>query len=117
MNPGLANFWSGRRRLRKPPLVVHALAVRRKLLVVPGSPHMHIVVYQSTYCPVCRRVSAELIDMGRQFDADTEVKDVLEHLEHAARLGITRPPAVVIDGRLFGQGHAAVVKLRRMCAS
>ncbi len=90
-----------------------ALATWHKLPVMPESPHRHIVIYQSVYCPACRRVSAELIDLCRQFDADTEVRDVLEHLEQAARLGIARPPAVVIDGRLFGQGNAVLGKLRR----
>ncbi len=115
MNAALANLrWGGSTAT---PLVTHALTTWHKLQVMPESLQMHIVVYQSVYCPACRRVSAELIDLCRQFDADTEVKDVLEHLEHAARLGITRPPAVVIDGRLFGQGNAAVVKLRRKCVS
>ncbi|MDE2154281.1 MAG: glutaredoxin [Xanthomonadaceae bacterium] len=80
---------------------------------MPESPSMHIVVYQSVYCPACRRTAAELIDLCRQFDADAEVRDVMEHLEQAARLGIVRLPAVVIDGRLFGQGNAALGKLRR----
>lgn len=71
------------------------------------------MVYQSVYCPACRRVSAELIDLCRQFDANTKVRDVVEHLEQAARLGITRPPAVVINGRLFGQGGTVLGKLRR----
>ncbi len=74
---------------------------------------MHIVVYQSEHCPVCRRVTAELVDVCRQLDAATEVREVLAHLEQAARLGITRPPAVIVDGRLFGQGHGVSTKLRR----
>ena len=77
------------------------------------SAYGHIVVYQSLYCPACRRIAAELIDLCRQLDADVEVRDVMEHLEQAARLGIARPPAVVVDGRLFGQGHAVLGKLRR----
>lgn len=74
---------------------------------------MHIVVYQSEHCPACRRVTAELVGVCRQLDAATEVREVVAHLEHAARLGITRPPAVVVDGRLFGQGHDVLSKLRR----
>ncbi|WP_255324836.1 glutaredoxin [Rhodanobacter sp. OR444] len=90
-----------------------ALAIWHKLQIMPESPHRHIVIYQSAYCPACRRVAAELIDLCRQFDADTEVRDVLEHLEQAARLGITRPPAIVIKGHLFGQGNTVLGKLRR----
>lgn len=90
-----------------------ALPTWHKLQLMPESLHRNIVVYQSVYCPACRRVSAELIDLCRQFDADTEVRDVVEHLEQAARLGITRLPAVVIDGRLFGQSNAVLGKLRR----
>lgn len=37
------------------------------------------------------------------------VGDVLDHLRRTARLGITRPPRWS-SGRLFGQGHAALVK-------
>ncbi len=74
---------------------------------------MHIVVYQSEHCPACRRVATALIAVCRELDAATEVRDVLVHLEQAARLGITRPPAVVVDGRLFGQGSTVADKLRR----
>ena len=74
---------------------------------------MHVIVYQSRHCPACRQISGQLIQLGRQLDADVETRDLLEHLEAAARLGISHPPAVVIDGRLFVQGAAALVKLRR----
>ncbi|MDE2149349.1 MAG: glutaredoxin [Gammaproteobacteria bacterium] len=74
---------------------------------------MQIVIYRSQHCPACRRLSAELTQLCRKLDATAESRDVLEHLEAAARLGIRQPPAVVIDGRLFGQGAAVLGKLKR----
>lgn len=78
---------------------------------------MHIVIYQSEHCSACQRVTADLIGVCRQLDAATKVRDILGHLEQAARLGITRPPAVIVDGRLFGQGNGVAAKLRRRCLS
>lgn len=75
---------------------------------------MHFVLYRSDHCPACRKLSADLRRMCGELDASFEVRDVVEHLEEAAALGITRPPAVVMNGRLLGQGAAARTKLRKL---
>jgi len=73
---------------------------------------VHFVLYRSDHCPACRKLSADLRHRCRRTDATLEERDILDHLEEAARLGITRPPAVVLDGRLLGQGPAALRGLR-----
>ncbi len=73
---------------------------------------MHIVIYHSQHCPACRQLSSELVECCRRGSVEPEVHDVLEALEAAARLGVSQPPAVVIDGRLFGQGAAVLRKLK-----
>lgn len=72
-----------------------------------------VTLYASRHCPACRRLSDELVACCRRGGIEADVRDVLEHLETAARLGITRPPAVLLDGRLFGQGGAVLAKLQR----
>jgi len=65
-----------------------------------------VTVYYSPYCPVCRAPR-------RGAPAGIVWRDVTRHLEEAAALGVRRPPAVVIDGRLRCQGAAAVSRLRQ----
>lgn len=76
-------------------------------------PSRRVTLYVSQHCPACRRLSAELVACCRRGGVEPDVRDVLDHLETAARLGITRPPAVLLDGRLFGQGGAVLSKLKR----
>lgn len=78
---------------------------------------MHIVIYRSEHCPACRKLSAELTRLCSKLEATMENRDVLADLEHAARIGITQPPEVVIDGHLFGQGAAVLGKLKRKIAA
>lgn len=75
-----------------------------------------VTLYVSRHCPACRRLSAALVAACRGRGVEPEVRDILAHLEAAARLGTTQPPAVVIDGRLLGQGAAALDKLHRALA-
>lgn len=77
---------------------------------------MHIVLYRSEHCPACRKLSAQLLHLCRKLDAHAEVKDVLEHLEEASAQGVTHPPAVVVNGRLLGQGAVALAKLKQRTA-
>jgi len=75
---------------------------------------MHLVLYRSNHCPACRRLSAELRRLCADLGGAVEEKDVVAHLEEAATLGITHPPAVVMNGRLLGQGGAALARVRRL---
>jgi len=77
---------------------------------VPAAPQ--VIVYVSRHCPACRQLSSELVECCRGSGVEPEVRDVLAELEAAARLGVSQPPAVVIDGRLFGQGAAVLRKLK-----
>lgn len=76
-------------------------------------PPPRVTLYTSQHCPACRLLSDELVACCRRRNIEPDVRDVLQHLETAARLGIIRPPAVLIDGRLFGQGGAVLAKLQR----
>ncbi|MDD3765443.1 MAG: glutaredoxin [Pseudomonadota bacterium] len=75
---------------------------------------MRLVLYRSDHCPACRRLSAELRRLCAGLGGSLEEKDVVVHLEEAAALGVTRPPAVAMNGRLLGQGSALLAKLRKL---
>ncbi|MDE2085820.1 MAG: glutaredoxin [Xanthomonadaceae bacterium] len=68
---------------------------------------MSIEFYYSPWCRACGG------DARRAASNDAMVWiDITRHIEQAVRLGITRPPALVIDGRLVAQGPRAVERLR-----
>lgn len=63
------------------------------------------------YSPWCRACGSDL--QGSPADrAGVDWIDITAHIEQAVRLGITRPPALVIDGRLTAQGPRAIERLR-----
>lgn len=70
---------------------------------------MVVELYHSPYCPACRALE-------REFGKDFPVlrRDLARHLEQAARLGIRRPPALVVDGRVVAQGAAVVAAVRKL---
>lgn len=72
---------------------------------------MVVELYHSPHCPACR-------SLERMFRKDFPIRrrDLARHLELAARLGITRPPALVVDGRVVAQGAAVVPAVRRLAA-
>lgn len=66
---------------------------------------MQVEIYYSPYCEGCSglRTSARI---GR-----VVWKDVTRHIEDAVRLGIFKPPALVVDGRLVEQGDHTLVRI------
>ncbi|MDQ3525123.1 MAG: glutaredoxin [Chloroflexota bacterium] len=74
---------------------------------------MRIEVY---FSPFCRGCGSERPAMGSQGAATVIWKDVTCHLEEAVRLGVARPPAVTVDGRLVAQGPEALRLLDRLIA-
>lgn len=73
----------------------------RILTVMP----MSIEIYFNPYCTACGDETLQRGSKVRWIDATT-------HLEAAARLRITRLPALVTDGRLVAQGPRALERLR-----
>lgn len=74
---------------------------------------MRIEVYYSPFCRACGGPLAEA--RGAPGVATSVVwKDVTRHLEAAVVLGVARPPAVVVDGRLVAQGPEALTYLDRL---
>lgn len=66
---------------------------------------MSIIVYYSPYFPACR--------MPRHgAPAGLIWCDVAQHLEQAAALGVTLPPAIVVDSKLRWQGSEALRRQR-----
>ncbi|MGB8378358.1 MAG: hypothetical protein WCE70_07835 [Rhodanobacteraceae bacterium] len=66
---------------------------------------MQIIVYYSPHC-AC---GPEPGTVGR---SGLVWRDVTRHVGEAAALGVTRPPAVVVNGRLRWQGIEAARRLR-----
>lgn len=66
---------------------------------------MEIVVFYSPHCACCS-------GSDRARHPGLIWRDVTRHLDEAVALGVLRPPAVVISGRLRWQGAEAVRRLR-----
>lgn len=71
---------------------------------------MTIELYYSPFCAVCTD-PRQYAGMRRD---EFVMKNVTEHIGEAVRLGIVRPPALVIDGRLVAQGAAAIRGLEEL---
>ncbi|CAN5147155.1 hypothetical protein BH24PSE2_BH24PSE2_06770 [soil metagenome] len=69
---------------------------------------MRIEVYYSPFCEACSGLR------GPAPDGAVIWKDVTRHIEEAVRLGIFKPPALVVDGRLVDQGTRALARLRKL---
>lgn len=63
-------------------------------------------LYYNPWCTACG--SADALHGGEKI----RWIDVTRHLEAAARLRITRLPALVVDGKLIVQGPRALERLR-----
>lgn len=76
---------------------------------------LRIEVYYSPFCRACGGPPSEARSGP---DAATTVvwKDLTQHLEAAVALGVARPPAVVMNGRLVAQGPEALTYLHRLCS-
>ncbi|MBU6416846.1 MAG: glutaredoxin [Xanthomonadaceae bacterium] len=70
---------------------------------------MRIELYFSPWCTACGSRSLRDGESG-----NNRWIDVTKHLEAAARLRITRLPALVIDGRVVAQGPQALARLRTL---
>lgn len=70
---------------------------------------MRIELYFSPYCPVCRGLDSQAL-------AGLSIvrKNIVRHIEEAVRLGIVRPPALVLDGQLIAQGPAVAGTLQKL---
>lgn len=73
---------------------------------------MHVTIYASRHCAGCRALSERLVHWANEIGAVLDVREISTHIEEAARLRIIRPPAVVINGKLFGQGAGVLDKLQ-----
>lgn len=60
---------------------------------------MNVEIYHSPHCTACESLIEKWVGHAR-----IRRVNVCTHLEAAAALGISRPPALVIDGRLVAQG-------------
>jgi hypothetical protein len=70
---------------------------------------MVIELFHSPHCPVCRA-----LDPVGGGDLVIVRRDLVRHLEEAVRLGITQPPALVVDGRVIAQGAAVVAATKKL---
>lgn len=70
---------------------------------------MVIELFHSPYCPACRA-----LDQVGGGDPAIVRRDLVRHLEEAVSLGITRPPALVVDGRLIAQGAAVIAAAKKL---
>lgn len=70
---------------------------------------MKIDLYHSPHCKACE----SLVERWAVF-AEIRRMDVCMHLEAAAALGISRPPALVVDGQLVAQGPKVIDALRAL---
>ena len=63
---------------------------------------MKVEVLHATGCAKCLRDLDSLRAAARQADPDVEWKeiDILQALDYAVELGVLKPPAVAIDGKL-----------------
>lgn len=68
-----------------------------------------IELYYSPYCAGCGSAPEQAGE-----DAQVRWIDATTHLEAAARLRITRLPALVADGRVIAQGPHALEHLRTL---
>jgi len=74
---------------------------------------MHVTIYASRHCAACRALSERLVGWANEVGAVLDIREISTHIEEAARLRIICPPAVVINGKLFGQGAGVLDKLQR----
>lgn len=70
---------------------------------------MRIELYFSPWCTACGGRGLRDGERG-----NARWIDVTKHLEAAARLRITRLPALVVDGRMVAQGPQALARLRTL---
>ncbi|MBN8735952.1 MAG: glutaredoxin [Xanthomonadales bacterium] len=70
---------------------------------------MSTELYYNPFCTACGGA-----DKAENVRAMPPVRwiDATMHLEAAARLGITRLPALVVDGKLAAQGPRALARMR-----
>lgn len=71
---------------------------------------MRIVLFHSPHCRACEQF------VGRWPALPIQRLDVCQHLERAAALGVSRPPALVVDGALIAEGAAVEAALLRLDA-
>lgn len=67
-------------------------------------------------CPYCRKTAERVANVVAEFGAQRVVSrrvDVVEHIDYAVKLGVSRTPAVAIDGVLVFVSVPAEARLRR----
>lgn len=76
------------------------------------SASMSIELYHSPHCTACE-------SLVEQWTGQTAIRrlDVCKHLERAARLGISHPPALVVNGQLLAQGAQVKQALAKLAAA